>query len=516
MKNILEHFLEAIDVRYNKHFADALYNEHPHRYNMYGLKKMLDVYGVKTLGVQIESKDLSNLNYPCILHTHGDFVIGVDCGTDKITYLQDGKRKIISHDVFKQTWTGNALVIEEITEAEEPDYKIHHREEILMMAKTYCIPAILVFSSIIGILSHIEDMRTLSIISILLYIMGVLVCSMLIQKQLFGESRYGDKICGLFNHADCNSILNGSKSKILGISWSEVGMGYFMASILLMSLYPKSIGTVAIINWIAMIYGIWSIYYQWRIAKSWCILCVTSQIIIWLIGIVAIISCISTPFTYNFACSMLTCMMYAANIVCIHHYTKAHVLEKERIRAVQQYRALKSNSIVLNTLIKKGKYYETSIEDSSIIFGNPTAKMRVTVFSNPHCNPCAAMHNEMDKLLDSCGDRICVQYIFSSFSEQFEDSCRYLISCFKENNQKEARNLFSLWYNKDKNNYKRITKEKISNNNVFTVEDELKRHHVWQKRTGLVATPTILINNYELPKEYEPNDLTMIMDLMIE
>ena len=47
MKNIFEQFLDAIEVPYTKSFADKLYNEHPYKYNMYGLKKMLDLYGVK-------------------------------------------------------------------------------------------------------------------------------------------------------------------------------------------------------------------------------------------------------------------------------------------------------------------------------------------------------------------------------------------------------------------------------------------------------------------------------------
>lgn len=268
MKNILEQFLDAIEVRYNKQFADKLYYEHPHRYNMYGLKKMLDVYGVKTLGVRIDSKDLLSLNYPCILHTHGDFVIGLDCGADTITFLQNAKRITISHDAFKQTWTGNALVVEETTEADEPEYYNHRKEEILANAKVYSIPIMLILSSIIGMVAHIQEMELFSIIGLILNIVGIFVCAMLMQKQLMGESRYGDRVCNLFNHADCNSILDGPKAKIFGISWSEVGMGYFTASILLITLYPESVGTVSIINWIAMFYGVWSIYYQWRDRKS--------------------------------------------------------------------------------------------------------------------------------------------------------------------------------------------------------------------------------------------------------
>ena len=430
MKNILEHFLDAIDVRYNKQFADKLYYEHPHRYNMYGLKKMLDVYGVKTLGVLVENKDLTSLNYPCILHTYGDFAVGVESEADKITYLQNSERKTVSHDLFKQTWTGNALVVEETTEADEPDFSIHRREGILAKVKVYCIPVLLSFAAIIGFVAHIQEMNSFLSVGLLLNIFGVFICAMLMQKQLIGESRYGDRVCSLFGHVDCNSILDSPKAKIFGISWSEVGMGYFVANILLMTLYPESSRTLAIINWIAMSYGLWSIYYQWRIAKSWCVLCVISQIIIWLIGIVAIISIISTPFTFCAISSILSCMVYGICIMEVHHYATAHTNEKERIRAVQKYRALKANYKVANTLIENGEYYKTSLEDSLIVFGSKEAKMRVTILSNPHCNPCARMHKRVDNLLLLSGGEICVQYIFSSFSETLEDSSRYLIYCY--------------------------------------------------------------------------------------
>lgn len=44
MKNILESFLDALEVRYTKRYVRRLYEEHPHRGNMYGLKQMLSVW----------------------------------------------------------------------------------------------------------------------------------------------------------------------------------------------------------------------------------------------------------------------------------------------------------------------------------------------------------------------------------------------------------------------------------------------------------------------------------------
>lgn len=511
MKNILEQFLETIDVRYNKHFADKLYYEHPHHDNMYGLKRMLDVYGVKSLGIHTESKDLSVLNNPCILHTNSGFVIGVECNSDTVTFLQHGKETTVSHDTFKRMWTGNTLVIEETTEAAEPDYKEHKWDEWISMIKTYIIPIVLVVTVIIGITANYSVMGMFDYIRMGLSAIGIFACILLIEKQLFGESRYGDRVCSIFHQSDCNNVLDGQKAKIFGISWSEIGFGYFTANILLLSLFPASSCIVALINWIAMLYGVWSIYYQWRIARSWCVLCIIVQLVIWAMGITAAFSFLSEAFVLNIINCLLPCMVFTLSVMVTHQSTLVCESEKERIRSVQQYRALKANCVVAKALIEKGDYHETTLNDSSIIFGNPKARMRVTILSNPHCNPCARMHKQVEELLDICGDEICVQYIFSSFNEKLEDSSRYLIYYYLKNEQSETLRKYGSWYAKEKFDHERTIKNVKEYIHTELIEEEMEKHKMWRKKTSLIETPTILVNGYRLPREYKLIDLAMIV-----
>ena len=213
MKNIIEQFLDEIEVSYTRWFADKLYNEHPHKYNMYGLKRMLDVYGVKTLGVHCNHADLLSLTYPCILHTHGNFVIGLVCKDESVTYLQQGEKLTLDVEKFKQIWSGNALVVEETTEAAEPDYREHRQEELIARIKSYSIPVMLTLAVVIGMVSHGGNMGIFNFIRMALASAGVLVCSLLMEKQLFEESRYGDRVCSLFRHSDCNSVLDGAMAK---------------------------------------------------------------------------------------------------------------------------------------------------------------------------------------------------------------------------------------------------------------------------------------------------------------
>lgn len=515
MKTILENFLDALDISYTKRFTRNLFEEHPHKNNMYGLKKMLDVYGVNTLGVYVEKKKLSELNFPCILHTHGDFVIGLSCDANTIKFLQHGKETTLTHDVFSKTWTGNALVVQETTNATEPDYKEHQRDELISFVKAYSIPVMLVLAVIIGLVSNLGSINVFEAMRILLSCSGIFVCAMLMEKQLYGESRYGDRVCSLFHHADCSSVLDGPMAKVFGISWSEIGLGYFAANILLLVLIPSSSEFVTVINWIAMLYGIWSIYYQWRVAKSWCMLCVIVQTIIWAMGIIAAMPYFTTPFMFSLICSLQSCIVFTISIVAVHKYASACTTEKECVHAVQRYRALKANGDVAKALIEKSEYHETTLSDSSIIFGNPNAKIRLTILSNPHCNPCARMHKRVERLLSMKEKEICVQYIFSSFNETLEDSSRYLIYCYISNHIDEALRKLASWYAKDKFYYERILKNNVEHLHTEEIENEMEKHRNWRNRTSITATPTILVNGHILPKEYVLEDLAMIANINI-
>ncbi|WP_288068365.1 vitamin K epoxide reductase family protein [Xylanibacter rodentium] len=418
--------------------------------------------------------------------------------------------------MFKNIWTGNALVVKESTEAAEPDYRMHQRNEFISVVKTYSIPAMLILAAVIGLTANCNTISIFDIARITLSSVGILFCAMLIEKQLFGKSHYGDRVCSLFHHADCNSVLDGPMAKIFGISWSEIGLGYFTANILLLSLFPVSSGSVSVINWAGMLYGVWSVYYQWHVAKSWCVLCVIVQVIIWAMGITATVSHFTVPFAFDIVSALLSCIAFAICIMGVHQYTSAYVVENERVRAVQHYRALKANSAVAKVLIKGGEYYEITLHDSSIIFGNPKAKLRVTILSNPHCNPCARMHTQVERLLSMSKKEICVQYIFSSFNEMLEDSNRYLISCYMDNPKDEALCKFNLWYTKEKFDYKKIVKMNKSHIHTDVVEKEIEKHRAWRKKTSLIETPTILVNGYKLSDEYELVDLAMIENTVIE
>ena len=157
----------------------------------------------------------------------------------------------------------------------------------------------------------------------------------------------------------------------------------------------------------------------------------------------------------------------------------------------------------------------TSLDDSCVLFGNPNSQLRITILSNPHCNPCARMHKRVERLLKISGNEVCVQYVFSSFNDQLEDSSRYLIACYMNESKQNALRQFARWYSKDKFDYKNVIRKNQVNIHSPKVESEMNKHKACCMRTSLIETPTILVNGHKLPKEYKLEELALLTNITI-
>jgi hypothetical protein len=114
--------------------------------------------------------------------------------------------------------------------------------------------------------------------------MGAYISYLLVLKQLRIHSRYADKICSLFSRSDCNNVLGTKASKLFGVfGWSEIGLGYFTANVLLLLFLPDTVSLLVWVNILTLPYTVWSVWYQKAKAKQWCPLCLIVQVLLWLI-----------------------------------------------------------------------------------------------------------------------------------------------------------------------------------------------------------------------------------------
>ncbi len=129
MKTLLSSYLRELHIPFTRSFADKLFAEHPHRYNLYGLSDMLSVYKIENAGVQVEDKDLGELTFPFVAHVGNDFVVVRHLSGQMVEYIWRGKQIFVSADEFKRLWSGIALVAEPGKLSVEPEYKKHWKAE---------------------------------------------------------------------------------------------------------------------------------------------------------------------------------------------------------------------------------------------------------------------------------------------------------------------------------------------------------------------------------------------------
>jgi len=512
-ENIFMDFLALLKVKHTKEFSNRYFNEHPHKYNLFGLSKMLFDYGIENASTKIadKEKDIAEIETPFIAHLGGDFVAVYKVESDNVYYLWNSKKVILPISQFIQAWSGVILLAETTPYSIEPDFQEHRKKELFGIVQQVILVLASIF--ILGMTYLNNKLFTNWSISLLLLInlVGVYIGYLLILKQMHIHNQYADKICTLFSKSDCNNVLESEAAKLWGVfGWSEIGLGYFTANVLLLLFLPRTVFLLAILNIFTLPYSFWSVWYQKMKVRQWCPLCLIVQILLWSIFIInSLFNSIRLP-EFDLAGLqdiLLIGCTYAILILGLNLLipTLSRGGEMEQIK--QKINSIKANETVFKTLLVQQPAYEVNKADSQILFGNPNAVLKITVFTNPFCNPCARMHKRVEKMLKNTKREICIQYIFSSFHPDLDFANKYLIAAYLEKEQREFERIIGDWFEKGKPLKKSFFEELHLNMENPDIETEFQKHESWKKKTQLRATPTVLVNGYKLPENYKIEDL---------
>lgn len=232
MINIIDCFLKELEVEHTVGYTKELYEHHPYKNNFYGLSLILSEYSLKTYGIKIDSKSLSQLSFPCILHIGNDFVVARALQDKILEFWEHDRLKKSSVEKVEERWDGCALVAEYSEDASEADYHAHKKNEIIGYIKTYLSYFFVLAVMLYGImkLQIYNDIGLL--VSLIMSVLGFMLCVMLLKKQMHMSTRAGDTVCSAFGDGDCGKLLRTDAAKVCGdFSWSEVGFAYFISYI---------------------------------------------------------------------------------------------------------------------------------------------------------------------------------------------------------------------------------------------------------------------------------------------
>ena len=128
MKSIFVTFLDLLEVKRTKSFSEQYFNEHPHKYNLFGLSKMLSDYGIENAATKISDKenDITEIQTPFIAQFSSDFVTVRKVDPDNVSFLWKAVNHVLS-PVGK--------FVEECTYIATADLKIEYKNNKWLLCK---------------------------------------------------------------------------------------------------------------------------------------------------------------------------------------------------------------------------------------------------------------------------------------------------------------------------------------------------------------------------------------------
>lgn len=503
---LFSRFLKELEVPYTYRYADKLYEEHPYKYTLYGLARLLDEYQIENQAFRITHKnELEKLSTPFLAQISNDFVIVNELTQQEITYDWNGEKIQTTRTRFDELWSGIVLLAYPDEQSIEPKWTEHNQQDKLELGKKMLNYTCWLFIALFFFLQH--GLHQNGLITQLLFVnsLGVAVSYLLLLKQLHIQSNTADHICNLLKQSSCNNILETRAARFLNLaSWSEIGFSFFTGNLLLLLLAPSSLPAVITLGICALPYTLWSVWYQKFRAQVWCPLCLIVQGILWLQFIVCLIAGVLPTWHTIFCWYLLPAIcLYGALTLTLNRLLPLITQARKTRHWKQRLAALRTKNDVFQTLLQHETHYSIA-QASNLLFGSPNASMFITVYSNPYCNPCARMHKRLH-CLDAAD--CCIQYIFTSFATEYESINKYLIAAYQTYGPDKALEIFDAWYGKEGVRDETFFDGMQLDINHPRVLEEFNQHEVWRKESKLHATPTILVNGYKLPEGYQIEDL---------
>lgn len=504
--NAFTRMLEKLEIPHTKKYADSIFESHPKRKSFLGLTEMFSLYNIKTNCYQFQDTSLDELPFPFIAVLAGElFVVESNEGkTIKVDF--EGRNEYIRKSSFYSGWNGQALIIEDINDAHEPNYEKRRRNLLidrLVLLAFFIALAYLVFFAI-----NDNPLFSYSSYSYLLIDTLGLYFSFLSMNAIDNTIKH--KLCSIFTKSNCDKVHHSKASMLLGrYSLGEIGFVYFLSNLTIQLFLPLFSCFLVYINSIAVLFSLWSVGYQKIVVKAWCPVCLFVQLIV-IIKVILLIIFDDFVFQHFTIVNLfIVPSIFMVEFYLITSIFKLHVLSLRNKENEQSLKAIKGNRQLFNTLLKQNQHYDTS-NCSNIVFGDVNSAVELTVLVNPFCKPCNTFHKKLEKLLSTDLLTKCkIKFVFMAYSVEKEKVIYSLIGFYNNNTLHDSLSFINNWFHKG---------DVAQMNYLFeiycfdlNVKNEMDIQQKWLMECKLFSAPTLLFNGYLFPDEYDISDLSYIL-----
>lgn len=508
--------------------------KHPNYPAFLSINDVLNNYGIENLTARFDKDQLAEIPTPFITQVNGKKQVNqftvVKQINDKEAHYYDPEAQswsTITLDDFTKKSSGNVLMAEIEEPVKEKDYEKKIAEEKrLRLSQTLmavCLPLFLLFSAIFAFINA-GSLAVLPTLYAALTLAGVAVTVLLLWYEVDQTNVALQDICMGGKKANCSAILQSKDAKIFGISWSTVGFVYFAGSLIMLLLSgianPASLNVLSWLTLAATPYVFYSIYYQWHVAKQWCVLCLSVQLVLALQCIITFIAgwhdiaILQSADLTGLVIS--TVSAFAIPFIIATLLIPALRKAKESGQLTKELQRLKHSPEIFTAVLEKQKAIEHSTQGLGITMGNPNGSVKIVKVCNPYCGPCARAHTSIEELLHNNPD-LQVQIIFTASNDDTDvksHPVRHLLAIDQKEDAALTQQALDDWYLAEKKDYDTFAQKYPLNGELKKQGNKIEAMRDWCDKTEIRFTPTFFVNGYQLPSNYSVHDLKYFLSVL--
>ncbi|MAN87622.1 MAG: hypothetical protein CL555_12545 [Algoriphagus sp.] len=524
MEQIVFQFLKRLKIPISSQYVETFLLTHPEFPSLLSVSDLLEnlklVHSIK----RINREEIESLESPCLIlpERSAKGLISVLTSTN----LRKLKSEIASQSLI--VISVNPSLINS-TNQQKSDFfqeKIKNGAEGLLKITLIVLLGLFLFS-----IDSIFDFFW-----VMTSIFGAVVSYLIFSKDLGFKFDVIDKFCNSGKKASCDEMLQSEKSIVFGfLKFSDLIISLFVFQLVILGLFvlsDRSINEVwplfmgiALLSIPAVLY---SVYLQYAVLKTWCKLClIVSAILILQFGM--LIGNFFDETIYWGVEDLLGTILLAISypiILSLTFLVRSRTQEFNTFyqRAVHSERIKNSPKVFYDLLKQQNKAHYSPLYHELVI-GNPNAPIKLIIVSNLYCAPCKVQHEEVSRLVESNKEYLSVSMRFVKINKQFNkdiSSTQYLLQYWWDNihnTEKESsltEQLIHSWFsemNVESFASSHPLKELKLSNEVKAMAELQEK---WIEEIGVSKTPTIFINDYELPSLYTIADLHRILPDLAE
>ena len=498
---------------------DKLEN-HPDYPSMLAISDVLKLSNIDNFVVNLTPSELHEVPMPCIapLYTEGGIFALVSSVKDDVVewwHHEEGKQKE-NMASFVEKWQGMALLAQASEATKEKNYEENRRKEWFNLIGKISLVLGGLATIVLGIRLALYGEFIFTVLPFLLVtkLVGISVSILLLWYLLDKSNPFLKSICQINKTANCNSILN-SKAASIGniVSWAEIGFFYFGGSFLALiasASNPQLVSVLAIINLLALPYTVYSVYYQAVIAKKWCVLCLSVQVLLWIeFGLFYFGNTFLWPLDVSINACFKLLFCFAFPLVAWYALKPILTLALQTDVLTKTLKTFQNNLTIFKQLLSEQQQIHLPSDNLNVIeLGNPNAQNTLTVATNPYCEACAKKHFVLKKLVEDNSNDVKCQIIFLATNDPKDNRgevIRHIYSLDK-NIRHEA---IDTWFAQEEKNFD-VWKLAYPITIDETASQIVKLHFNWCRRSAIRHTPSIFINERLLPEVYKIEDFVRI------